>query len=84
MGLDIIKTLTDTLADLSSTEVATLVKSDDQLLLGGYSKIDLEGDHVAYITIEDPEVPKLHQATVNQSLRARQLTLKLITAIIKS
>ena len=84
MSLNIIKKLADTLDDLSSTEVATLVQSDEKLLIGGYSRIDFEGDHIAYVDLENLEAKKLHQASVSQSLRAKQLTLKLITEIIKS
>lgn len=84
MALNIIKKLADTLDDLSSTEVATLVQSDEKLLIGCYSKIDFGGDHIAYVNSENSETKKLHQTSVSQSLRAKQLTLKLITEIIKN
>ncbi|OEK04684.1 hypothetical protein [Roseivirga misakiensis] len=78
------KILGDTLRDLGSTEVATLLVSDNGTEVGAYSRIDLEGDHIAYINPQNPDVQKMQQAAIKQSLLARETTLKLITAIIKN
>ncbi|MFY0592042.1 hypothetical protein [Roseivirga sp.] len=84
MKLDFIKVLGDTIRDLSSTEVATLIKTEEGAEIGAYSRIDLEGDHIAYINPENPDVKTLQHASIKQSIRARETTLKLITAIIKN
>ena len=68
--------------DLSSIEAATVLNDENQTSVIAYSKIQIEGDHLAVVLTENEQLLSIQKESVQGAQRLRALTIDLITGII--
>ena len=68
--------------DLSSIEAATVLNDENQTSVIAYSKIQIEGDHLAVVFSENEQLLSIQKESVQGAQRLRALTIDLITGII--
>ena len=68
--------------DLSSIEAATVLNDENQTSVIAYSKIQIEGDHLAVVFSENEQLLSIQKESVQGAQRLRALTIDLISGII--
>lgn len=68
--------------DLSSIEAATVLNDENQTSVAAYSKIQIEGDHLAVVLTENEQLLSIQKESVQGAQRLRALTIDLISGII--
>ena len=67
--------------DLSSIEAATLLRGEHKSSVVAYSKIQIEGDHLAVVLSEDDQLLSIQKKSIESAQRLRALTVDLISGI---
>jgi hypothetical protein len=78
----LIKSLKIMIDDLSSIEAATVLNDENQTSVIAYSKIQIEGDHLAVVFSENEQLLSIQKESVQGAQRLRALTIDLISGII--
>jgi hypothetical protein len=82
MESKLIKSLKIMIDDLSSIEAATVLNDENQTSVIAYSKIQIEGDHLAVVLSENEQLLSIQNESVQGAQRLRALTIDLISGII--
>ena len=79
----ILEALKEKIDDLETIESATLSERDDQSAnVIGYCRAEMEGDLVAFVASDEPELTNLHIQMTSQAQKSRTIMLQLITETI--